>query len=288
MNGDTSYEAGMANEDDEMLEMRLQLDDIKAKKLRRRMELKRRRANVSTSISSSSAFSLSRELSMQIDRDRAQQLDEVKAHNESLQNELNHLRLNYDDAKTSIAERLRNEMHEELEIFKQSMRAQLVNEFQSRAAIDLERQGADTIAMVELRTNAEHEIAKVEMQNNRKVQQVEEWANDYCAKQYAQISELQVALGDEERAEGQANREVTMLRQTLATRNEQLQEESVSAIQLAKRSQNGEIELKEMASIRTMELAEMELTKVHCRRRLDYSSNKWWLCVRIMRRNLVN
>ena len=82
----SSVDGEIAIEDDETLEMQIQLGDVQERNLKRKIEHKRRKANASSSHDAS--FDLSRELSMEIDRDHAAKYREVLAKCKNLENEL--------------------------------------------------------------------------------------------------------------------------------------------------------------------------------------------------------
>ena len=108
----THEDGDPALEDDEMLELQINLGEVKEKNLMRKIEHKRRRANQSAS--SDGGFNLARELEAEIDKEMAKRLEEEKKRNKVLENELAmvHVNLTHDmkAEHESIVNRVRAEM----------------------------------------------------------------------------------------------------------------------------------------------------------------------------------
>ena len=84
----SSIDLEIVHEDDDMLEMQIRLGEVQENNLKRLIEHKRRRMAQSSSQSHSSiqapAFDLSRELSMEIERDRSSKTQALKIENQKL------------------------------------------------------------------------------------------------------------------------------------------------------------------------------------------------------------
>jgi len=120
----TLRDESISQEDDEMLQMQMQLGEVQENNLKRRIEHKRRRELRSESLSGNS-FNLSRELSMEMDRDRAAKYMEAKERNKVLENEISLYQSRAEADKVESYRKARIEIEAEAEEFK----AQLLNRF---------------------------------------------------------------------------------------------------------------------------------------------------------------
>ena len=97
------HDEDVSGMDDEILQMQIQLGDVQERNLRRKIESKRRKINSTSNRTGDSIGGLSRDLSIEIDRDRAAQLPEALARIKVLEND-----------KALWAEQVRREREETL------------------------------------------------------------------------------------------------------------------------------------------------------------------------------
>ena len=119
----------IALEDDEMLELNIQLGEVQERNLKRKIEHKKRQTMNSSS--GSGVFNLTRELSLQIDLDRAEQYNELMHKNGLLAQELAVVKAN---ASKNHAESI-NQMKMELQNEAIAIKLSLQEEFRQQAAI---------------------------------------------------------------------------------------------------------------------------------------------------------
>ena len=230
---DTSGELDLALEDDEMLELNIQLDEVQERKLRRRIEHKRRKASQSIS-SAGNAFNLSRELSMEIERDRNAQYQEMASKNRELNKELAEMKNDLSNIQRATLSHAREEMQAEVEIFKNSLQSQFAIELNKRLRED--REQAIVASDIEARTiievnrkEAEHEIRALTKQYDDEIHQLNAVASQAIVAKERESSELKAFIEKQARAEGHESSEVHILRNQLHESYQRLLHESALA-----------------------------------------------------------
>ena len=126
----TTLDKDISIEDDEMLEMQIQLGEVQERNLKRKIEHKRRKAEASLS---SEGFDLSRELSMEIDRDLAKKHRDMQAHCKNLENELAFLKTRTDTQVKNHVEAVQREAKAELQMLVAQHADRLKTEYEARA-----------------------------------------------------------------------------------------------------------------------------------------------------------
>ena len=120
----------LAVEDDQMLNMQIQLGEAQERTLKRKIEAKRRKAN--TPSVSANSFNLTRELSFEIDKDRAQQFPNLAARNKELENEVNLMKAQTASIHQHALEQARQHVSVQMNKYQEELRAEFAQEMTLR------------------------------------------------------------------------------------------------------------------------------------------------------------
>jgi hypothetical protein len=155
-----THDEDVSLEDDDILRMQIELGDVQERNLRRKIESKRRRLANTTARSANSGFNLSRDLSLEIDRDMASRLPEALAKIKVLENDnaLWIARINSVREETLV--HVKQQLHAEVESYKASLNSHMESEMVANAK-SIEAKAEQQHAQIIATRNAE-ENARIE------------------------------------------------------------------------------------------------------------------------------
>ena len=155
-----THDEDVSLEDDDILRMQIELGDVQERNLRRKIESKRRRLANTTARSVNSGFNLSRDLSLEIDRDMASRLPEALAKIKVLENDNALWAARINSVREETLVQVKQQLHAEIESYKASIHIHMESELVANAK-SIEAKAEQQHAQIIAARNAE-EKARIE------------------------------------------------------------------------------------------------------------------------------